>query len=102
MASVEVMVNAVAEVTAVTRTGQTFKRESVLPTNMIRSFGTSPCATLVLIAHTLVVTVILPEIVISAGGVNVSITQDEFTQITPNAYSTPTNLCDIDKPDSAT
>ena len=70
MASVEVIVNAVVEVTAVTRTGHTFNRESVLPINMIRSFGTRPCAVAVLIVQTFVATVILPEIDIFDGGVN--------------------------------
>ena len=102
MARVEVIVNCVVEVTAVTSTGQTFKRESVLPINMIRSFGTRPCAVAVLIVQTFVATVILPEIDIFDGGVNVSTVPDASVPITPNADSTPTSLCDIDKPDSAT
>ena len=69
---------------------------------MIRSFGTRPCATLVLIVHTFVATVMFPEIDIFDGGVNDSAVPDESTHITPNADSAPTRRCESDRPDSAT
>lgn len=48
------------------RTGQTFKRESVLPVRQILSLGTRPCGVAKLIVHTFVATVMLPEIAIGA------------------------------------
>lgn len=70
-------------VTEVTRTGQTLRRESAFQTRQILSFGTRPCSDAKLIVHTFVATVILPEIVKSAGGVSCSIFPELSTPITP-------------------
>lgn len=88
--------NEVNPVTAVTRTGHTLRRESVFPVNTIRSLGTRPCATEVLIVHTFDATVIFPDIAIVDGVDSDSTVPLESTPITPKACSTPTRRCEID------
>lgn len=83
LASVEVIVICVLLTTELTRTGQTLRRESVFQTRQILSFGTSPCSDGKFIVHTFVATVILPEIVKSAGGVSCSIFPELSTPTTP-------------------